>query len=233
MVLGTTLSIAGDFMTSSGWSMKMPLPKEERLQAVMKGAQFWGSVLGRTDFSQIFIVEPPDFFADFVAGCFLFIFVRKSVQKNPPGKSPTKSSKIYTAKISDTCLQRSRAQFWKCSGRQVSCVYKELGTLLWEHLFLGCFRTSSGWASGNSQLYRSQIHSSQKRVHTYILVFEFISWKVTFQLQETFSGIFPENYITLSRLCCDSESHGHIVWELYLGKSHFSYIKMFSELISQ
>ena len=34
------------------------------------------------------------FFPDFVAGFFLLIFVGKSAQKNPPGKSPTKSSKF-------------------------------------------------------------------------------------------------------------------------------------------
>ena len=38
---------------------------------------------------------PPDFFADFLAGFFLRIFVGKNAQKNPPGKS----SKIYTTKI--------------------------------------------------------------------------------------------------------------------------------------
>ena len=58
-----------------------------------------GSVFGRTDFSRIFIFGPPDFFADFLAGFFLLIFVGKSAQKNPPGKSPGKSSKIYTTKI--------------------------------------------------------------------------------------------------------------------------------------
>ena len=29
-----------------------------------------GSAFGRTDVFMIFIFEPPDFFADFVAGCF-------------------------------------------------------------------------------------------------------------------------------------------------------------------
>ena len=61
-----------------------------------------GSVFGRTDFSRIFIFWPPDFFADFVAGFLFFIFVGKSAQKNPPGKSPAKSSKIFTTKIPDT-----------------------------------------------------------------------------------------------------------------------------------
>ena len=49
-----------------------------------------GSGFGRTDFSRIFIFGPPDFFADFLAGFFLLIFVGKSAQKNPPGKSPQK-----------------------------------------------------------------------------------------------------------------------------------------------
>ena len=60
---------------------------------------FLGPAFGRTDFSRIFIFEPPDFFADFLVGFFLLIFVGKSAQKNPPGKSLGKSSKIYTTKI--------------------------------------------------------------------------------------------------------------------------------------
>ena len=46
-----------------------------------------GSVPGRTDFSRISILGPPDFFADFLARFFLLVFVGKSAQKNPPGKS--------------------------------------------------------------------------------------------------------------------------------------------------
>ena len=69
-----------------------------------------GSVFGRTDFLRIFIFEPPDFVADFVAGFFLLIFVGKSAQKNAPGKSPTKSSKFYTTKIPDDFLQRGQAK---------------------------------------------------------------------------------------------------------------------------
>ena len=65
--------------------------------------------MGRTDFSRILIFAPPDFVADFAAGCFLLIFVGKSAQKNPPGKSPTKSSKFYTAKIPDNFLQSGQA----------------------------------------------------------------------------------------------------------------------------
>ena len=50
-----------------------------------------GSVFGRTDLSRIFIFGPPDFFADFVAGFFLLIFVGK--------KCPEKSSRKIPAKI--------------------------------------------------------------------------------------------------------------------------------------
>ena len=64
-----------------------------------KGAEMLGSVFGRTDFSRIFVFGRADFFADLVAGFFLLIFVGKSAQKNPPGKSPAKSSKFYTTKI--------------------------------------------------------------------------------------------------------------------------------------
>ena len=63
----------------------------------------WAKSLGRLSaeriFSRIFIFEPPNFFADFLAGFFLLTFVGKSAQKNPPGKSPGKSSKIHTTKI--------------------------------------------------------------------------------------------------------------------------------------
>ena len=71
---------------------------------------FLGSVFGRTDFSRIFIFEPPDLFADFVTRFFLVVFIGKSAQKNSPGRSPAKSSKIYTTKIPDTFLQRDQAK---------------------------------------------------------------------------------------------------------------------------
>ena len=58
-----------------------------------------GSVFGRTDFSRILSFGPPDVFADFVAGFFRLIFVGKSAQEDHPGKSPAKSSKLYTTKI--------------------------------------------------------------------------------------------------------------------------------------
>ena len=50
------------------------------------------------------------FFRGFVAGFFLLILVGKSAQKNPPGKSPAKSSKIYTTNIPNTFLQRGWAK---------------------------------------------------------------------------------------------------------------------------
>ena len=84
--------------------------------------KFLGPVFGRTDFPRIFIFGPPDFFADFLAGFFLLIFVGKSAQKNPPGKSPAKSSEIYTTKIPDTFLQRVRPK----SFRQQPLKFEEL-----------------------------------------------------------------------------------------------------------
>ena len=80
---------------------------------------FWSLGPLGTDFSRIFILEPPDFFADFVAGFFLLIFWGKSAQKNPLGESPAKSSKIHTTKIPDTFLQRGRGNNFK-KGRFVA-----------------------------------------------------------------------------------------------------------------
>ena len=90
----------------SFWRM---LDAENNCDRSWETLQMLGSDSGRTDFSRIFIFGPPVFFADFVAGFFLLIFVGKSAQKNPPGKIPAKSSKIYTTKIPDTFLQRGRA----------------------------------------------------------------------------------------------------------------------------
>ena len=45
-----------------------------------------GPAFGRTDLSRIFIFEPPDFFADFLAGFFLLIFVGK-IRGGPKGVS--------------------------------------------------------------------------------------------------------------------------------------------------
>ena len=97
----------------AGATPEKSLPHEKRGKsddADSKTQKMLGSVFGRTDFSRIFIFVPLDFCADFVAGFFLLIFVGKSAQKNPPRKSPAKSSKIYTTKIPDTFLQRGRAK---------------------------------------------------------------------------------------------------------------------------
>ena len=66
-----------------------------------------------------FFCGPPDFLADFVVGFFLLIFVGKSAQKNPPGKSPAKSSKIYTTKIQ----RKTKGQQLK--GKSVSAKLEE------------------------------------------------------------------------------------------------------------
>ena len=81
--------------------------------AVTASEEFLGPAFGRTDFSRIFIFEPPDFFADFLAGFFLLIFVGKSAQKNPLGKSSGKTSKMNTTKI----LQHMSAD---CPGQEFS-----------------------------------------------------------------------------------------------------------------
>ena len=47
-------------------------------------------------------------FCGFGRRIFSPLFVGKTAQKSPPGKSPAKSSKIYTTKIPDTVLQRGR-----------------------------------------------------------------------------------------------------------------------------
>ena len=49
-----------------------------------------------------------DFFADFLAGFFLLIFVGKSAQKNPPGKSPGNPPNFIQQKSSSTFLQIGR-----------------------------------------------------------------------------------------------------------------------------
>ena len=81
------------------------------------GIHLLGSDFGRTDFSRIFIFEPSDFprilSPDFLSSFLWEKVPRKILQeKNPPGKSPAKSSKIYTTKIPDTFLQRGRANIW-------------------------------------------------------------------------------------------------------------------------
>ena len=67
-----------------------------------------GSVFGRTEFSRICFFGLPVIFRGFCRRIFSFLW-RKSAQKNPPGKSPAKTSKICTTRIHDTFLQRGRA----------------------------------------------------------------------------------------------------------------------------
>ena len=72
--------------------------------------------LGRQIFPRIL---SPDFFSSFLWG--------KSAQKNPPGKSPAKSSKTYTTKIPDNFLQRGRAN--RCGPENVRIIRKLEGLL--------------------------------------------------------------------------------------------------------
>ena len=69
-----------------------------------------GPAFGRTDFSRIFVFEPPDFLADFLAGFFLLIFVGKSAQKNPPGKPRENPPNFIQQKSSNTFLQIGRGK---------------------------------------------------------------------------------------------------------------------------
>ena len=91
--------------------------------------EFLGPVHGRTYFSRIFVFELSDFFADFLAGFLLLIFVRKSGQKNYPRKSPAKSSKINTTKIPETFLQRGRAKSLPLFCRNLGLGGEGVGTL--------------------------------------------------------------------------------------------------------
>ena len=70
-----------------------------------------GSGFGRTDFPLIFIFGPPDFFADFLAGFFLLIFVGKSDQKKILQENPRRNPpKFIQQKSSDTFLQNGRGK---------------------------------------------------------------------------------------------------------------------------
>ena len=79
-----------------------------------------GPAFGRTDFSRISIFGPPDFFADFLTGFFLLIFVgksaRKILQENPRENPP----KFIQQKSSNTFLQIGRfntlGMAWNCLG---------------------------------------------------------------------------------------------------------------------
>ena len=56
-------------------------------------------------FSRIFVLKPPDSFGGFIHWIFLLIFVGQSAQKNLPGKSLAKSSKIYPTNSLNTFLE--------------------------------------------------------------------------------------------------------------------------------
>ena len=69
------------------------------------------------------------------------------------------------------------------------------------------------------------LHFYQKRLHTWFLVFGMNFLKnIRLQFTRTYLSGIAVNYITSSRLQL-RELHGKIVWELFLGKSHFSYIR--------
>ena len=87
-----------------------------------------GSGFGRTDFSRIFIFWPPDFLR-IVSPDFLSSFLWEKVpKKNPPRKSPAKSSKIYTTKIPDTFRGRANLLGWVVLGVDFSPLRE---TLFW------------------------------------------------------------------------------------------------------
>ena len=65
-----------------------------------------GSVFGRTDFSRIFIFGPRVFFADFLAGFFLLIFLVKRCPEKSSRKIPGKILQNLYNKNPDTYLQR-------------------------------------------------------------------------------------------------------------------------------
>ena len=95
----------------------------------LRSDKILGPAFGRTDFSRISIFEPPDFFADFLAGFFL-IFVGKSAQKKSsrkiPGKilqnlynknPPTHFCRLAGAKNSKA-LTAFRTVFWPCDSNR-------------------------------------------------------------------------------------------------------------------
>ena len=61
-----------------------------------------------------FCFWPVGFCRGFSRRIFLLIFMGKSAQKNPPGKSLAKSSKFYTTTIPDAFLQRGQAKICNC-----------------------------------------------------------------------------------------------------------------------
>ena len=88
--------------------------------AIFESPNILGSGFGRTDFLRIFIFGPPDFFADFLAGFFLLIFVgkvpRKILQENPRENPP----KFIQQKSSDTFLQNGRGKIYFSEAKERS-----------------------------------------------------------------------------------------------------------------
>ena len=64
----------------------------QKVKRIRRLSDLLGPVLGRTDFSRIFIFGPPDFFRGFCRRIFSPQFCGKKCPENPPGKSPAKSS---------------------------------------------------------------------------------------------------------------------------------------------
>ena len=74
------------------------------------GKKVLGSVFGQNGCFADFCFWAAGFFRGFCLQILSPHFCGKNTQKNPPGKSPAKSSEICTTKIPDTFLQRSRAK---------------------------------------------------------------------------------------------------------------------------
>ena len=87
--------------------LEPPQAKTRKVWKMLGG--FW-----QNGFFAVSIFEPPDFFCFFCGFCrrIFLLFCGEKCPENPPRKSPTKSSQIYTTKIPDTFLQRGRAK--KC-----------------------------------------------------------------------------------------------------------------------
>ena len=81
---------------------KEPPFRRKRLESG-GGYEFLGPAFGRTDFSRIFIFEPPDFSADFLAGFFSSLLwekvprkiLQENFRENPPKFMQQKSSNTF------------------------------------------------------------------------------------------------------------------------------------------
>ena len=85
--------------------------EKKSLRSILVPYILLGPAFGRTDFSRIFLFEPPDFFADSLAGFFLLIFVGKSAQKNSLGKSPDSSPTRFCG-VPEGAAQREGGGGW-------------------------------------------------------------------------------------------------------------------------